>query len=357
MAVSTSEIGWGSYDAYEGPFFWGRVKYSMPESASFEEKLLAVTTSTEGGTLDAVNMYDRCILTVGVIQYCEAVFALSKMMGHCVDSGCAGSVRSALSRLPVPLDIVKSPGGWRFSFLDGRGLVDSPSRMQAAFLGGSTGLKGQWSDSQKAFARSVAASFASMWYDESMRRAQASYASSTLLTFVTSRSKSVLSSVPGDDGWSGALKAVVTSYSANLPAVAEKLLVRASSDPAWNGSEQDRFAAAARSLAFGSGIKIWPERYSKIAPVVSKIFGVSVPSLKDLSNPSAAKVDDPLDTVVEVQRFLISQGYDLGPSGADGVFGKKSTAALKDFQVKNGLTSDGIYGPNTKAAMMKVLKG
>ena len=37
--------------------------------------------------------------------------------------------------------------------------------------------------------------------------------------------------------------------------------------------------------------------------------------------------------------------------GADGIFGKGTEAAVKEWQTKNGLTADGLVGPNTLAKM------
>lgn len=48
-----------------------------------------------------------------------------------------------------------------------------------------------------------------------------------------------------------------------------------------------------------------------------------------------------------LQGALIRRGYDLGKSGADGVRGKLTDAALKAFQEDNGLTPDGVDGPET----------
>lgn len=52
--------------------------------------------------------------------------------------------------------------------------------------------------------------------------------------------------------------------------------------------------------------------------------------------------------VTEAQQLLIAQGYTLV---ADGDFGPKTTAAVKDFQAKNGLGVDGIIGAKTWAAL------
>ena len=51
------------------------------------------------------------------------------------------------------------------------------------------------------------------------------------------------------------------------------------------------------------------------------------------------------------QKYLKSQGYDIGSTGADGVFGSKTLAATKQYQKDNGLTVDGIVGKNTWGSM------
>lgn len=55
--------------------------------------------------------------------------------------------------------------------------------------------------------------------------------------------------------------------------------------------------------------------------------------------------------VTLLQTKLIQMGYDLGNYGADGKYGAKTEAAVKDFQRNNGLNPDGITGPLTWAAL------
>lgn len=53
--------------------------------------------------------------------------------------------------------------------------------------------------------------------------------------------------------------------------------------------------------------------------------------------------------VREIQQALKDKGFD--PGGIDGVWGRKTIAAVKQFQSKQGLNPDGVVGTKTKAAL------
>ena len=55
------------------------------------------------------------------------------------------------------------------------------------------------------------------------------------------------------------------------------------------------------------------------------------------------------ELVTALQQALVSAGYD--PGEPDGTFGPKTEAAVVAFQQDNGLTSDGIVGPETASAL------
>lgn len=63
------------------------------------------------------------------------------------------------------------------------------------------------------------------------------------------------------------------------------------------------------------------------------------------------------DWVKAIQTKLIVLGYDIGPTGADGMDGPKTQTAVKDVQKRGGLTVDGIAGPATNAYIDKLLGG
>ena len=54
------------------------------------------------------------------------------------------------------------------------------------------------------------------------------------------------------------------------------------------------------------------------------------------------------DEVKKLQEALNSQGYGLS---ADGIYGAKTQAAVRDYQSKNGLSVDGIAGVNTQGKL------
>ena len=59
------------------------------------------------------------------------------------------------------------------------------------------------------------------------------------------------------------------------------------------------------------------------------------------------------EAVRELQTMLDKLGYDLGPCGIDGDFGKATEAAVRSFQSVHRLTVDGIAGPATYGELEK----
>ncbi len=57
------------------------------------------------------------------------------------------------------------------------------------------------------------------------------------------------------------------------------------------------------------------------------------------------------EDVRQVQQALLNKGFSLGDDGADGIFGPATDAAVKAFQQRNSLRSDGIVGRATRSAL------
>jgi peptidoglycan hydrolase-like protein with peptidoglycan-binding domain len=58
--------------------------------------------------------------------------------------------------------------------------------------------------------------------------------------------------------------------------------------------------------------------------------------------------------VSSLQQMLIDKGYNLGDTGADGKFGPRTAAAVRQFQTDFGLQADGIAGDQTMSALNKL---
>lgn len=54
-------------------------------------------------------------------------------------------------------------------------------------------------------------------------------------------------------------------------------------------------------------------------------------------------------SIIALQRILKDRGHDPGP--LDGIWGRKTIAAVKSFQAATGLEEDGVAGPRTLAAL------
>ena len=59
------------------------------------------------------------------------------------------------------------------------------------------------------------------------------------------------------------------------------------------------------------------------------------------------------DKVRVLQELLRGKGYDLGTYGADGDFGGVTRGAVVAFQVRSGLSADGIVGKNTWRKLLR----
>lgn len=90
----------------------------------------------------------------------------------------------------------------------------------------------------------------------------------------------------------------------------------------------------------------------------NQIYGYVVPSYTGNEviddSTSSTSSEKPLlykgltgENVKYAQNKLISKGYSVGTSGADGIFGSATEQAVRQFQADNGLSADGMIGPIT----------
>jgi len=362
--TSPADIGWSRYRSFEGPFFGGHrdAVFKLPADPSEAFKVLAVTTAAEGGNLTAINAYDRMIISVGALQWGEAGnFAVSDLLGAIITEN-----PNLLSILQPSLDRSKATfkrrgdGRWRFFFNDARGEVNTLAEQQQLFILNSRGETGTWDDASKAHAKAWVANVADVLHDSNAQRIQIEWSLPRIQWFLLKAARAVMYA-PGDpssDGWVGATRSIVLSYAVNLPVVASNLTARyaaSATSPKWS---QEWCIGLLKSVVFDSKVAIWPRRWNDNRPVAERIYGVDLPDFAaDLQKWSTdmgvipGSSEPSFTSTKEIQEELIAEGYDLGPSGADGSYGAATKAALMDFQRANSLQPDGAVGPLTRKAL------
>jgi len=97
---------------------------------------------------------------------------------------------------------------------------------------------------------------------------------------------------------------------------------------------------------------IWREKF----PIIqSELTGLTQPGIRTGSSPRLLFLTTPLmegDDVKAVQKKLIAKGFDLGESGADGLFGQATARAVIKFQEQASLQPiDGVVGNQTRIAL------
>jgi hypothetical protein len=89
---------------------------------------------------------------------------------------------------------------------------------------------------------------------------------------------------------------------------------------------------------------------------------ITNPATTPTTTPTAPSVPAPTTTlkpgdtgtqVKRLQRALASLGYTIGK--VDGDYGMATKTALAQFQTSQKLTADGVFGPATRAALIKAL--
>ena len=346
---SATNVQWSVFDRWEGPVLYGKCPYVLPALPSWADKVMYVVAATEGN-LDSVNMYDRAICSVGVIQWTELTDCnVSNMLGLVAERAPRAlfELDEAMARSAVKFD--RTPmGKWRFR--RGSDWLDTPDKLRGMYLAGS-GLRGFWSRDQKAHASAWCAALANVFTHPEAQQAQVAFTASRVDTFALKLARDYLFDGQGAShgGIYGVARAAFLSYAINLPSVAQNVVVRYAKEAELQRKvkwSEPWLHGLLRALAFDSRVSIWPARYDRIRPRLESIFGVNLPDFaEDLRADSA----DGLGSPAALQAALLRLGFDPGP--VDGAWGAKSMSAVRAYQQARGLEVDGHVGPNTRARL------
>ena len=348
--VDVSDIGWGRYRQFEGPYYLGKKPFNLDMSAgpTEAEAILAVITATEGGNYDAYNGYDRCICSSGLIQWCEAgQFSVSKMLGHAFDNAMGADAAEAFSVFRAEISSL----GYSFNREDVR-FVKKPSErvkelshQQRQFLLNSDGRKGSWDGLSRNYAKRWAAAISTFWENPGTQESQRTFTVNRLGNFALPYAKRVFDYLPDNDV-TRMLWAAYLSFAANNPTWANAALRFAIEEKNAEPSSLSGAIEVLKQLTFHKGITIYPHRYKAIRPVLERLYGVDLPDfsseLRSWNNSEASP--EVLWDVKEVQAALLYLGHDLGPKRADGVWGHKTSGALLEFERQANIPEEFIDG-------------
>ena len=342
--AQASDIGWGSYKNFEGPYYAGKCPFIPPEYLWEDHKILAVFAATEGGRWDGYNGYDSCICTSGLAQWCErGQYSVSDMLGEASQAK-NGELLHPLRRHTEPLGIgfyKNKKGRHRFFFGDDE--VDTEEEQQRLFLRNSNGQKGTWDDESKQYAKEFAAAISSVWEQPEAQEIQLEYTVRKMHLFAYKESKDILEEAKKHDSNNigQAFTAAYLSFAGNNPLRAYTHLMRAMESwykPVWT---HIWLIHVLKELTFGPKVAIYPHRYNAIRPVLEKHYNMDLPDFaEELEHWKGSKW---VLAPQELQMGLIALGYDLGPAGADGKVGKKTKDAILTFERLHGLPDpDGL---------------
>jgi hypothetical protein len=120
--------------------------------------------------------------------------------------------------------------------------------------------------------------------------------------------------------------------------------------------EYERPAINNIDVRASAGLRFLAELSGGTAPEPSKTPTPSTPDTEEVVevNIPVLKNGAKGAPVEALQAILAGHGYDLGRTGVDGSFGPVTESAVRRYQSRNGLQTDGIVGPATWKKLLGV---
>ena len=284
--ISVTQIGWGKYRDFEGPYFIGSVKVpDAPRTASFAERVLSLTAAAEGGNFDSINMYDSGLVSVGAIQFTDsASFQVTDLIGAVADElgpdYILDTLKPALDMCNASFSKTES-GYWRFT-LNGT-TVKSKELQKLLYFGDAQGnALSSFNNAKKLRAKTWATCLANVWRDPKAVAVQCNFTLPRLINnFVWGQLKQDL--FVGDqpeDGWLAATRALLLSFAVNSPTTVVKRYATHRNNKNSFGTPE--WCLAVLRGVITNGLDVWPARWRNKTVHVKRMFGVTLPSYEQL---------------------------------------------------------------------------
>lgn len=374
------KILWGTYDGYEGPYVVGTDPYKADKQSTSVQKILQVICATEGGGFGDINMYDRCKLSAGLIQFCEAgMFGVSNLLSYLFSQT---SVNQETLLAKQRFNAYLRSRGYSFVYNSALGirrftdlsnspptLVLTSESMDHLFFGGSSGSFGRWTEEQKLVARKFAEELSILLCTPEFKVLQTDYTSGKLYGYISKVVRDlIVFDLATRDPVRQAFYAAYVSFAANNSVWAEQSVIFAyeNSRPEQEDEAADPivwYNYVIACMIYLNGVGIYPARWDSIRETISGLYDVDflpASQMKALLQSMGILPDSTIDTLLSIERVqthLISFGFDLGPKGADGKWGPKSSQAMRVYQSQNNLTVTGTVSQETAAHIHAVLYG
>lgn len=276
-----SDVKWVKFKDREGPVVHGSIEYSCPEMPSEDERILSIVAKAEGGRFDAVNMYDRGIVSIGLLQWAEHVGKVSRFFGYAMERGAASPLtkifQPMFDRTGVGLQTFQEGkhSRWRFSFQGSP--VMTPESLQATFLG-CDGVSSSWNDER----RSMAIEWARTFHQALIvtRDYMQVYACQDMHGFVTPLVKSALfRTFTSETNALRASRALYIAMAVNSPGGAQKAFVAVSNDKNVQLASVDWCQNFFNTLKQPNGEvpKQFANRYVRVKSLVESMYNVTLP--------------------------------------------------------------------------------
>jgi hypothetical protein len=234
-------------------------------------------------------MYDTGLVSVGAIQFIDAgSFQVTDMLGAVADELGVDYINAALK---PALDLtntsfIKVGNAWRFSFNNTSTVVNTKDTQKQLYFGDTNGnTLGSYDDTKRLRAKTWAACLANVWADPHAVAIQSHFTLPRLISgFVWNELKQDL--FTGDqpeDGWIGAVRAMLLSFAVNAPAIVVKRYAACRSNGLPFGSPEWCLAVL-HGVVVGAGIDVWPARWVAERALVKRMFGVTLPTYVQLTS-------------------------------------------------------------------------
>lgn len=294
-----SDVEWVAYGKREGPMCRGAHPHAwdMPTSSARlaagqlrpVDVWLAAAMACEGGCYDAVNMYDRGIVSVGLLQWSEVGWRnLSRMLDFVVRNGGDDAVRRALTPALELTGARISPSGFSIIYTsqNGRGCYDSApqgkhddSITKELFLG-CDGFASSWTPAARRRALVWAECFRELFQNDDAREIQRRYATYELNNFVFPRAREILFDRMGNFEGTPmlhAVRAVYVSMAVNAPGIAQGIVEEFSRSTKIPARSEKWCLSLLSALASTSSAPQFSRRYALSRPIAAAAFNVDLP--------------------------------------------------------------------------------